>query len=150
MEELLHKYWYVFFGALVLLYFVTKSKNTSPTLQQVGGSDATTLDLAHLSSADKNAQLDRQYGFASAIMNWNLQSRQVDQIIPLARIQDDTQARALANQTQLANLSFVLQQNQTQAQTDLQRLAIQKQASAQARSDWLGLIGTGLGFIAGL
>lgn len=149
MKEILHKYWYVALGALVLLYVLSKNQSQAPVLQQVGGVDQNTLALASMANDSQNKQLDRQYGFASAFLNYNLQSRQVDQIIPLAQMQSDANARALASQNQLAQLSFILQQNQLQSQADLQTKALNIQAGNQRRQDWLSLIGTGLSFAGG-
>ena len=151
MEDLLHKYWYVGLGALLLLYFVSKRGGSNPPmLQQIGGSDATTLALAQLNSDNQNKQLDRQFGFASTLLNYNLQSRQVDQIIPLAQIQDAAAARALQSQQLLAQLQMSLQSSALTQQLQLQQYAISKQASAQNRQDWLSLITTGLGAFFGL
>jgi len=145
--ELLKKYWYIALGAVILLYVVSRQSGgqQAPTLQQVGGSDSTTLALAQMASTERSQDLDRQYGFASTFLNYNLQSRQVDQVIPLAQMQYTAQAQALASQAQLAQLSFVLQQNQLQTQAQLQNYAMQQQAKAQRRSDWIGAITTGLG-----
>lgn len=146
--EILQKYWYVALGALVLLIFLGKRQSQTPTLQQVGGVDQNTLTLAEIAADSQNKQLDRQYGFASAFLNYNLQSRQVDQVIPLANIQANAQAQALASQNQLAILSANLQDKQIQAQSDLQNRALSIQAGNQRRQDWLGLISSGLGFAA--
>lgn len=146
--EILQKYWYVALGALVLLIFLGKRQSQTPTLQQVGGVDQNTLTLAEIAADSQNKQLDRQYGFASAFLNYNLQSRQVDQVLPLANIQANAQAQALASQNQLAILSANLQDKQIQAQSDLQNRALSIQAGNQRRQDWLGLISSGLGFAA--
>ncbi len=150
MREILQKYWYVALGGLILLLFLSKrSGNQTPILQQVGGSDQTTLALASMANDSQNKQLDRQFGFASAFLNYNLQSRQVDQIIPLAQIQANGQLEALRSQTALAQLSAALQQNQINSQTDTQNRAIKVAVDNQRRSDWLGLISTGLSFAGG-
>lgn len=146
--EILQKYWYVALGALVLLIFLGKRQSQAATLQQVGGVDQNTLTLAELAADSQNKQLDRQYGFASAFLNYNLQSRQVDQVIPLTNIQANAQAQALASQNQLAILSANLQDKQIQAQSDLQNRALSIQQGNKRREDWLGLISSGLGFAA--
>lgn len=132
----------------MLLIFLGKRQSQTPTLQQVGGVDQNTLTLAEIAADSQNKQLDRQYGFASAFLNYNLQSRQVDQVLPLANIQANAQAQALASQNQLAILSANLQDKQIQAQSDLQNRALSIQAGNQRRQDWLGLISSGLGFAA--
>ncbi len=144
IQEILHKYWYVALGALVLFIFVSKQNASTPVLQQSGGVDANTLALASMANDSQNKQLDRQYGFASAYLNYNLQSRQVDQVIPLANIQAAGQMAALNSQTQLAQLSAALQQNQLNSQTATQNAAIKAASDAARREAWLGLIGSGL------
>jgi hypothetical protein len=142
--EIVKKYWYIALGGILLLYFVSKQNSGPPILQQVGGSDSTTLALAQMASSERASDLDRQYGFASAFLNYDLQNKQVAQIIPLAKMQYDAQLQALSSQERLSQLSFVLQQNQLQQQAQLQNRAMQIQAGNQRREDWIGAITSGL------
>lgn len=140
--EYVKKYWYLVIGALVLLFFV--SRRSGATMQQVGGSDSTTLALAQMASAERGADLDRQYGLANSLLGYDLSLRQVNQTIPLANIQAQANALAMANQNELARLSYALQYNQTQQQAGIQQQAINQTASAQRRNDYLSIIGSGI------
>lgn len=140
--EYVQKYWYLVVGALILLFFV--SRRSGGQVTQIGGNDATTLALAQMASAERGADLDRQFGFASTFLNYDIASRQTDQQLDLAKIQADANAAALASQNQLAQLAYSMQNQQYNNQLSSQQYAIQQQASAQRRNDYLGIIGTGI------
>jgi hypothetical protein len=140
--EYVQKYWYLVLGALVLLFFM--SRRSGGGIQQVGGSDATTLQIMAMNAAERAQDADRQFGLAGALLNFDLAGRQLDQNLDLARIQAEAQAAALYSQDQLARLSFAMQNNQFSQQAQMQMNAINQQASAQRRGDYLSIIGQGI------
>jgi hypothetical protein len=140
--EYVQKYWYIVAAALVILFFMSKRNGGAVT--QIGGNDSTTLALAQMASAERNADMERQFGLASTFLNYDIALRNTNQQLQLAKIQADSNAQVLASQNQLQTLSAWMQNQQSQAAINAQQYAIDRQANAQRRNDYLGLLGTGI------